>query len=435
MPPDVAHPETPPPTPTPNAQSSPVHWPFLTRDVAALPAAIKRRYEDFEVDELPLYEPCGEGEHVYVHFEKAGLATMRAVNDLARALGLPRHAIGVAGLKDARAVARQTVSIERVDPDRVRALDIPRIRILSVTRHRNKLRIGHLRGNRFRIKLRETDVDRVVDVRRVMDTLAQRGVPNYFGSQRFGGRGDTWQIGQALLDDDFETAVELIAGRPGPSDTGAVLRARQLFGQGRYDDAARAWPYGFREPQRVCRVMAKTHGNARRAILSLERRMLEFYVSAWQSWLFNEVLSERVDELDRVANGDLAFKHDNGAVFRVESAEIEQPRADRFEISATGPLFGHRMTRPGGNADHIEQGVIQRHGRATDDLPRTGLFRCNGGRRALRFRPEEPLVDVGGDDAGPFIELQFTLPAGCYATSVLREICKDRMEEGLLEEE
>lgn len=435
MPANVAHPASSPPDDAQDPPANPEHWPFLSRDVAALPAAIKRRYEDFEVDELPLYEPCGEGEHVYVRFEKAGLATMRAVNDLARALGLPRHAIGVAGLKDARAVSRQTVSIERVDPDRVRALEIPRIRILSVSRHRNKLRIGHLRGNRFRIRLRETSLDRVGDVRRVMDILARRGVPNYFGSQRFGGRGDTWRIGQALLDDDFQTAVELIAGRPGPADSGAVLKGRQLFAQGRFDDAARAWPYGFREPQRVCRVMAKTRGNARRAILSLEKRMLEFYVSAWQSWLFNEVLAERIDELDRISDGDLAFKHDNGAIFRVENAASEQPRADRFEISPTGPLFGHRMTRPGGHADGIEQGVIQRHGRAVDELPRTGLFRCNGGRRPLRFRPEEPLVDVGADDAGPYIELQFTLPAGCYATSVLREICKDRMEEGLAEED
>ncbi|MEE8170660.1 MAG: tRNA pseudouridine(13) synthase TruD, partial [Phycisphaerae bacterium] len=248
-----------------------VAWPYLTRDVAPFPAAIKRRYEDFVVDEVPLYEPCGQGDHVYVRIEKTGLATMRAINDVARALDVPRRSIGVAGLKDARGVTRQTISIEHVDPARVEALRIPRIRVLSVSRHRNKLRRGHLRGNRFVIKLREAEPRRLPDVRAVLDVLVSRGVANYFGTQRFGLRGDTWCIGQSLLQEDYQTAVGLIAGRPGTADVGAVLKARQLFEQGEYDRAASTWPYGFREGARVCRTMARSRGNARRAILSLDR--------------------------------------------------------------------------------------------------------------------------------------------------------------------
>lgn len=408
-------------------------WPCLTRDIPALPAAIKRRYEDFDVDEIPAYEPCGKGDHVYFRIEKAGLATMRAVNDIARTLGIPSRQIGVAGLKDARAVTRQMLSIEHIDPARIESLQIPRIKVVSISRHGNKLRIGHVHGNRFIIKLRETDVGRAGDVRAVLEILSQRGAPNYFGAQRFGSRGDTWEIGRALLRNDFQTAVATLAGRPGPMDTGQVLRARELFEKGDFAAAQQAWPWGFRDCARACGILARG-GNAKRAMLSVEPKMLQFYLSAYQSWLFNNVLAERLDALDRVSAGDIAYKHDNGACFRVDDAAAEAPRAERFEISPTGPLFGPRMTEPAGEPAVIEQRALDAAGATRDELYSGRVVKYSGGRRPLRFRPENSAVDVGTDDAGPFIELRFTLSSGCYATAVLREICKDDMEEGLAED-
>lgn len=408
-------------------------WPCLTRDIAPIPGAIKRRYEDFVVDEVPAYRPCGSGEHVYITIEKTGLATMRAVNDVARALGIPPRAIGVAGLKDARGVTRQTISVQGIDPVRIRDLQIPRIRIVAVDRHTNKLRIGHLRGNRFAIRMRETDPARLADVQAVLAVLSRRGAPNYFMQQRFGSRGDTGLIGKALLHADFDTAAALIAGTPGEHDTGEVLKARQLFARGEYEKAAAAWPYGFRESVHVCRVMARG-GNARRAIFGIDRKVQGFYVSAFQSMLFNDLLSKRLDRMDVMLKGDLAYKEHHGAVFRVEDAAVEQPRCERFEISPTGPLFGPRMTAPDGEPAAMEQAVLDAAGQSLKDFPATGPFRAAGGRRPLRFRPEEPEVLAGRDEAGAYIELRFTLAAGCYATAVLREVCKDELEEGLAEE-
>lgn len=409
--------------------------PYLTADIPPLPAAIKRRYEDFVVDEVPAYEACGNGDHTYFRIEKAGLSTMRAVNDIARALGVAPRMIGLAGLKDARAVTRQMLSIEHTDPARVQAIDVPRIKILVVTKHTNKLRIGHLRGNRFIIKLRETDPNRLGDVRTALDLLARRGVPNLFGAQRFGLRGDTWEIGRALLHDDFETAVSLLAGSPGPHDTGPVKHARELFARGEFDRAADAWPWGFRDCVRVCRTMAKTRGNAKRAMLSVDRKMLQFFVSAFQSWLFNAVVAARIATIDRVLMGDLAYKEGHGAIFRVEQPDVENPRAEKFEISPTGPLLGPRMTRPSGEAADIELAAMTRTGADVEKIIKAAGLRGSGGRRPLRFRPRDAAVDAGTDDAGPFIELRFTLDSGCYATSLLREICKDQLEEGRLEEE
>lgn len=408
--------------------------PYLTGDVPPIRAAIKRRYEDFQVDEIPAYAPCGAGDHVYFTIEKTGLSTMRAVNDIAQELDILSRDIGLAGLKDARAVTRQTLSIEHIDPAEIASLRIPRIKVLSTTRHTNKLKIGHLRGNRFRIKLREVDLGRLDDLRAICAVLQHRGVPNYFGQQRFGSRGDTWQIGRAVLQGDHVTALDLMLGRPGPHDSGDVLRARQLYDTGKFAAAARAWPYGFRDNARACRAMEKSGGKHKRAFFAIDQRLKKFYVNAYQSYLFNLVLAGRIAEIDQVREGDLAFKHDNGAVFRVTDAAAESSRAAAFEISPTGPIFGFRMTEAGGPTREEESAVLAGEGLSLDDFRRGRDMKFHGSRRPLRFRPDGLELEPGADEHGAFLELRFSLASGCYATMIFREVCKGLLEEGLQDE-
>lgn len=398
-------------------------WPFLTRSVA-IAGRYKCEPEDFVVDELPAYEPVGEGEHLFLHVRKRGLSTHEAVSRIARALGLSPPQIGVAGLKDAQGVTTQWLSVQGVGPERVAAIAERGIELLAVTRHRNKLRIGHLRGNRFAIRLRDVRDEDVGLVREVFDELARRGAPNYFGEQRFGMRGDTWRIGKALLLGDSAEAAAWLCGRPGPADKGPVRRARELFDAGEYERAAQAWPGGFRVCIRVCRALAKSKGDARRALFAIDRGLLRFYTSAYQSWLFNALLAERLLEFDRVQLGDLAWLHRNGAVFLVKDLEVDAPRAERLEISASGPLFGTRMSTPQGAPLDLEQAVLAREGHALEAFTRPGRLQWQGGRRPLRFPLSECALETGADARGAFVELRFSLPPGCYATSVLREIFK-----------
>ncbi|HEX6938685.1 MAG TPA: tRNA pseudouridine(13) synthase TruD, partial [Longimicrobiales bacterium] len=371
--------------------------------------------------------PEGRGDHVFFTIEKAGLTTHKAVADIARALGVRARDIGFAGLKDAHAVTRQTLSVEHVDPARIEALELPRIRVLAVARHPRKLRVGHLAANRFTIRLRDVAPDRLDDARRVLAVLARRGVPNYFGRQRFGTRGDTAEIGRRLVDGDLDGAVSLIAGAPGPHDTGAVRRAREAFEAGAYREAATLWPRAYAAHARLSRAMAREKGDARRALRALDRRLLRLFVNAYQSWLFNEVLARRIDALDRVLDGDLACRHDSGGIFRVEDAAVEQPRAAAFEISPTGPLPGPEMRRAEGVPGAIEEDVLRAAGRRLEDFPARGPFRVTGGRRPLRFPLADAGVEPGHDEAGDYFEFRFTLPPGCYATAVLREVCKERL--------
>jgi len=402
-------------------------WPRATTGTTPLRATVKARHEDFVVEEVPAYEPCGQGDHIYIRIEKRGLSTARAVRDLARALGVRPRNVGVAGMKDARGVSRQTVSIERCDPARIEALSLPRIRINGVERHRNKLRTGHLRGNRFAIKLRDTEPARERELCETLRDLCASGVPNYFGPQRFGARGDTWEIGRAMVRGEHERAARLICGAPGADDEGVVREARVLYDAGRLAESARTWPRGYDDCARLCESLARRPGDYTGSLARLDRKLLALYASAYQSYLFNEVVAARIDALGALTEGDLAWKHDNGAVFRVEDPQAEQPRADRFEISPTGPMYGSKMTRPGGRAAEIEAAVLDREGLAADGLPRSGPLKCIGGRRPLRLRAEDASAEAGADEHGPFVELRFFLPAGGYATTLLREICGDEL--------
>ncbi len=405
-------------------------WPYLTADIAPVPARIKVRDADFVVEEIPLYDPCGSGDHVYALIEKVGMTTRRAVLEIAQAVGVSSAAIGVAGQKDARGITRQVVSIEGVEPSRIRGLDLPNLRVLEVARHRTRLRPGALHGNRFSIRVREVSAAGVGDLQRVLDVLARRGVPNFFGPQRFGMRGDTWEVGRALLVGDFTDAVALIAGRPTPDDSTPVRRARELTAEGRYAEAANAWPSGFADCARLCRLLTRTGGDAPRALFGLDRSILGFYVSAYQSRLFNLVLAQRVADLDRCLSGEIAFWHRTGRFAPVTDLAAADLQATRFEISPTGPMLGITMSHPQGEAGATEQRVFADAGCALEGLPRTGPLTCVGGRRPLRFQPEGLNFDRGEDAAGAYLEIVFTAPPGCYATALLREICKDRLHEG-----
>lgn len=429
--------------------------PYLTADLPGVGGRIKVHDADFGVDEIPLYTPCGHGGHTYVRIEKTGIPTFEAVRRVARALGIDPRTVGYAGLKDAHAVTTQTFSLGDVPPAEVERLDVPGVRVLSVDRHTNKLKVGHLRGNRFTIRIRDAarirDADGVQETERdpgispgtpsepvlpaaqaILDILTRHGVPNYYGEQRFGLRGDTHLLGYALVRKDDEAFIQRFVGMPHPAESPRVREARSLFEAGDLQASWQAWPRHMDAERRVLRTLLDRPDDPRRAIRALPNRMRKFYVSAYQSALFNEVLAhrlagdhqgrdgaaERHGALGRLVRGDLAYIHGKGAVFVVEDPDAEQGRADRIEISPSGPLYGYKVTLAQGAPGEVEQRVLADQDLELDDWRLRGL-KLKGARRPLRFplREAELSYDQG-------LLLSFVLPPGCYATAVLREIVK-----------
>lgn len=397
---------------------------YLTKDFPGVGGAIKRRAEDFFVQEVPLYEPSGEGEHVYCEIQKVETTTFQAIDRIARALNVPARDIGYAGMKDAHAVTRQVLSIRGTTEQAVMGLNWPDLTVQWAARHGNKLRLGHLAGNRFAVKIREVRPADVVKLKPVLRELQQRGMPNYFGQQRFGRRGDNDQLGAALVRGDEQRVLQLLLGTPDAAlDSPPQLKARQLFDEADYEGAMKQWPRQSGMERRLLARFIKT-GNAAAAVRMVEERMRRLWVSALQSKLFNEVVARRIQELDRVMRGDLAWKHDNGACFRVESVETEQPRCAAFEISPTGPLLGYRMTLADEKPGEIEQSVFAEAGLTPGEFRLPGRDKVKGARRPLRVKPTDVELAAGVDEHGEHITVAFTLPAGSFATVLLGELMK-----------
>jgi len=393
---------------------------YLTVDLPGTGGVIKETPEDFLVEELPLYLPCGEGEHTYAVIEKRGVTTLDAIRRIARALSIPDREIGYAGMKDARGVTRQTISIPRVEPERVSPLTLPGITVLSASRHRNKLKLGHLAGNRFSIRVRGVAADAAQRASAVLEVLAVRGVPNYFGLQRYGGLGNSHRIGRALLRGDYRGAVDEIMGEPEAIRDESWRSAVEAYRRGDLAASLDSFPRHCRTEREILQRLLKRPDAHQRALDAVSPRLRKLYLSAYQSSLFDRVLERRLDRLDTMENGDLAFRHDNGACFLVEDRAAEAERARDFQISPTGPMFGCKMKLPEGLPRELEEAVLREEGLELEAFGLPGGLRMEGERRPLRIPLRDLSVDM--DDDG--LLLGFSLPRGAYATSVLREIMK-----------
>lgn len=404
--------------------SGPMSLPYLTREFPGIGGRIKQRPDDFHVQEIPLYEPSGTGEHVYCEIQKSGITTFEAVDRLAGALPVSSRDIAFAGMKDAAAVTRQMLSIHGIEPQMVIEAKVEGVQVLWVDRHGNKLRLGHLAGNRFAIKIREVQPTDAIKVKPILAELERRGMPNYFGEQRFGRRGDNDLLGAAFVRGDDREVLRLLLGKPlSGIDDGQTYAARSHFERGDLEAAMKAWPRRCGMERRILARLIKTERPAA-AVRSIDEKLRRLWVSALQSRMFNAVLARRIDSLDRLMDGDIAYKHVNGAPFHVESAAVEQPRCDAFEISPSGPMIGFRMAMPTGKPLEIEASAFEEVSLKPADFKRSGVLRVKGTRRPLRVRPENVELAGGVDDFGPHVTVGFTLPAGSFATVLLRELMK-----------
>lgn len=333
-----------------------IHAPVLER------VLIRRSPEDFEVEELPLYVPSGSGDHAWLWVEKSGLTTQQVIATIGEALGVRAVDIGVAGQKDRWAVTRQFVSIPGRFATAASAIQRPGLRVLSVTFHKNKLRTGHLQGNRFALRLAAadgvvwTESDRAL-VQARLEQLQEQGFPNYYGVQRFGRGGSTIQDG-----------LRLLRGRL-PKDY---------------------WP----ENQ--------------------SRSMTRLVLNAVQSGVFNLVLGERVSA------GTAGVPQPGDVVIRrggIKPFLLSEGR-DTTGFLPAGPLPGPEMVRSVGGVLESEERANALLGVSWRDFTRFSRI-TSGGRRKFLEYPLECGVQLEADGC---LRLSFVLSSGTYATALIREL-------------
>jgi tRNA pseudouridine13 synthase len=344
--------------------------PLLTADLPGIGGRIKFLPEDFEVEEIPAYQPSGSGEFLYLWIEKRDMGAEYFGRQVARRLDIPVGAVGTAGLKDRRAVTRQMVSVPAAVEDRLAQLEGDGIRVLTVSRHGNKLRPGHLHGNRFRIVIRDPSPNVVIDdvLPSFVERLKQQGVPNYYGPQRFCRDGETWHLGLALLRGE----------KPPVAPSGRAPNLRNPF-------------------------------------------LRKLALSAAQAGLFNQYLAQRLTDglLHRVIPGDVMCKLPFGGMFVAEDVTREQERFDAREIVPAGPIFGRKTFAATAEAAAREAAVLSAFELSPASFAGFGKL-VHGTRRHNLLFPTDLSAAIHADG----VQLSFTLPAGSYATVLLREIMK-----------
>lgn len=393
---------------------------LLTGDIPGTGGHYKETPEDFMVEEIPLYPCCGEGEHLYLWIEKRGISTRELVHQLTKALNLHERELGYAGLKDSRALTRQMISIPAAREDLLNGLHHRDWRILSTARHTNKLRLGHLAGNRFTITLRDVCPAATERVDAVFHQLQQIGVPNRFGEQRYGVLGNSAQLGSLLLQQRYEEFCREMIGDPQKITHRGWQQAAQLYRAGDLQAACATLPPRMRDEQQLLRRLIKGDSHAT-AVRGLSRNLLRLYLSATQSSLFDQLLNARLHGINQLQDGDIAIKHSNGACFRVDKADQEQQRADAFEISPTAPLFGSKIMLANGLPGTHERQLLNALNLQPQSWSLNKLVKMPGERRALRIKLEGAQILKNQSD---LLVLSFILPKGSYATAVLREIIK-----------
>ncbi|OQX75095.1 MAG: tRNA pseudouridine(13) synthase TruD [Campylobacteraceae bacterium 4484_4] len=347
-------------------------------------ARFSKNSKDFVVTEVPLYPCSGEGEHLYLTIRKKDLTTWGMLQILSEQTGVKMRDFGYAGLKDRDGMTIQQISMPRKFEKMLATFSHEKIKILETAYHSNKLKTGHLKGNRFFIRLKKVSPVDAAKLTQVLQKIAQEGIPNYFGYQRFGREGDNYKRGQAILE--------------------GKIKERN-------------------------------------------KKMRNFFISAWQSHLFNLWLSKRVEisklfeafnekELFNLFNfpretlkqlksqpsffkilpGDLLHHYPHGRMFLCEDIASEAQRFKERKITVTGLLPGHKAPLAAGIAANFEKDFSK--------MCEPYCQKLNGTRRFGWIWPEE--VEFRYREAEAWFEMHFTLPKGSYATVLLEELLHQR---------
>jgi len=317
---------------------------------------------DFQVDEIPVFEPSGQGEHVFLHIKKTGENTEWVAGQLAKIAGVARRDVSYAGMKDRNAVTTQWFSVwmpGREAPNW--QADLPdSIEVLDENRHDRKLKRGTLKGNRFKITIRNfVGVEK--ELKASVNRIVEQGVPNYFGKQRFG-----------------------------------RISADQEYG------------YNVQSAEQWFKGEFKVKNRQKRSI----------YLSAARSWIFNHMLSERVKDStwNQAVQGDVFMLEGTKSVFNDTVDDEIIRRVDQQEIHPTGVLWGKGELLSQGHIAELENRVAKQFAILCNGLEKHGLKQE---RRALRLRVSDLNYTLEGSDV---VCLNFSLPVGTYATSLLAEI-------------
>ncbi|MDL2246133.1 tRNA pseudouridine(13) synthase TruD [Methanobrevibacter sp. OttesenSCG-928-K11] len=410
---------------------------YVTND-EGIGGTIRNRYEDFYVEEIPEVLPDGEGPNIWIWIEKLGRTTLDVVLDISRDLHIDRKRMGFAGMKDKKALTQQWICIANMESEeqfrQVEALqnDIYKTKFLKITRGRKKLRMGQLIGNKFKILIKDIDdiEEATLKTENILKKLEITGVPNYFGWQRFGKpRTNTHLVGEALIYNDLKEAVRRYVGNPSIDENEQSQIARKAYDDGNYQESLDLMTKGMRYEKMMLREIIKdskkgdlTDSSYKKALHALPKPLQRMFVHAYQSYLFNAAVSERIAMgINKYVEGDIIINNEE-RIIRDKTPDEIQELIDNFEAHPTSPLYGTKVPFAEGEVGKMEEKILKSYNLTKEDfeVPKMPRLGSHGLRRAMRFKVWDTCATA--TDEGVLAE--FSIDKGSYATAVLREVMK-----------
>jgi tRNA pseudouridine13 synthase len=401
---------------------------YYASDADGIGGKLRSAAEDFIVEEMPLPSSGGTGPYLVCRLTKKNWEHHHAIKEIAKRLAISHRRIGWAGTKDRRAVTAQLISIYRVTPEMVENVWLKDITLEVVRQQNTQISLGNLQGNRFDIIIREAAVPGLAErVEKITGDVAT-GIPNYYGLQRFGAvRPVTHLVGERILTGDYEGAVVTYIQKTFPLETETTRQVRTEFATTRDPEAAlRKFPVLLGYERAMLQYLHNNSDDYAGALQELPKKLLSMFVSAFQSYLFNEGLSRRIEEghsLVEPQPGDrLIFTNGKEDVVSSRNQQTAAQHIGRGRCGIAIFMPGKDRFSPSSDSEHYMNRLLDERGIRAENFLQASVFVRTKFEGALRPISLHTNVGTGIEDTS--VRLQFTLPPGHYATTVAREYMK-----------
>jgi len=358
---------------------------FYSLNHTPIPFYFKQSVRDFVVEEIPLYPFTGNGEHLILHVRKKNLSTWDLTNLIAKHLGIKSRDIGYAGLKDKNAMTVQYISLPKKYEKQLESFEHPDIKFLDRTYHKNKIHMGHLKGNRFFIRLKKVDPTAAQKIEQALKSIAEQGMPNFFGFQRFGIDGENYKKGEAILRNRLKERN---------------VKLKKLFINAYQSHMFNLW---LSRRLEISTLVSTFKPQELTGLLNMPETLIKKLQAQPQPF--------------KLIEGDVMMHYPHGRPYEFDGSAEEAERFLERGAVPTGLLLGQRAKRAAGMARTVEKQFDEEF-KSLDGL-----------RRYAWIFPED--VEGAYKENEAWYELHFSLPRGSYATVLIEEIAKRpiKMEE------
>ncbi|HID26725.1 MAG TPA: tRNA pseudouridine(13) synthase TruD [Methanosarcinales archaeon] len=405
---------------------------------------IKQKIEDFYVEEITNRTEGDKGNYIILELTKGNWDTNHLIREMSRILKVSKNRFKFAGTKDKRGITKQKISIWKATREDIAKINLSDLKLKVIGYSNKQIGLGDLWGNKFKIVIRNIDLSISATKERIesiTQQIKENGIPNFFGVQRFGTtRPITHLVGEAIVHKDFERAALTYIALPCKKESEEARNAREyVWNTQDFKNGLKKFPISLRYERAMLNHLIENPKDYIGAFKVLSPNLRKMFVHAYQSYIFNKILSMRIKNnlpLNKALEGDVVcFKNKIGLPDVSRTQKVTRDTIDginnlinKGRSYVTAPIVGYETQILKGKIGEIEGKVLKELKVNPSDfyIPQMPELSSKGLRREILLKVH-PIYKVDFDDLNlgkTKVTLEFFLPKGCYATTVLREYIK-----------